>query len=121
MRALPSNLACTHRGGGDGRDVVVRQFDTSCARMMQALERRRPNLAACRLASLRAPSVRLIDHGHPVETVTSPATRPTAMRMTAEQFLEYPLPDAKGELVRGDTPARIEASTVERRAVTEPA
>jgi Uma2 family endonuclease len=32
----------------------------------------------------------------------SSAARPSAMIMTAEEFLEYPLPDAKGELVRGE-------------------
>ncbi len=53
-----------------------------------------------------------------METVTSPATRPTAMRMTAEQFLEYPLPDAKGELVRGELRVTPPAGGPHGRAAT---
>jgi Uma2 family endonuclease len=58
-------------------------------------------VAPCNLAVSCGPSVRLLDDGHSMGLHMAQPARTSAM-MTADEFLAYPLPDAKGELVRGE-------------------
>jgi Uma2 family endonuclease len=59
-------------------------------------------LAACPLARLRTPSVRLGDYGHTTGFVMVLPAREKVMLMTPEEFMAHPVPDGKAELVRGE-------------------
>ena len=59
-------------------------------------------VAPCKLAEACGPSVRLRDSGYDMGLQMAQPARASGTMMTVDEFLSYPLPDAKGELVRGE-------------------